>query len=250
MKLSKSRQHLKSFLEENQIFSMAEELFEYVPGLLFFIKDDQRRFVYVNQGLSDMFGLARKADIIGKYDTEYCDDYVESMFREDDEAILQHGTHIRNKIELVTTMDGVLKWHITTKVPLYARDGKIRGIAGITREFKGDRSAAHQHPALGKVVRFINEHYAEELSTTKLASVAGVSISSLGRNFKKTFHMTPAQYINRYRVQEACRLLSESDQPIASIASDCGFYDQSHFNRTFRNIIHVTPGSYRKRYQA
>ncbi|MEO0452529.1 MAG: AraC family transcriptional regulator, partial [Verrucomicrobiota bacterium] len=197
-----------------------------------------------------MFGLKRKAEIIGKYDTEYCDDYVESMFRQDDESILNRGVHIRNKIELVTTMDGVLKWHITNKVPLYTRNKQIRGIAGITREFKREGATAHQHPALGRVIRFINEHYFEELSTSELASVAGLSISALGRNFKRTFHMTPAQYINRYRIQQACRLLSESDQPIASIASDCGFYDQSHFNRTFRNVIHSTPGSYRRRYQA
>ena len=117
MKLSKSRLHLKQFLEENDIVSLAEELFEYVPGLLFFVKDRERRFVYVNQGLSDMFGLAHKADIIGKFDTEYSDEYLERMFKKDDEMILNEGISIKNKIELVTTMDGVIKWHITSKVP-------------------------------------------------------------------------------------------------------------------------------------
>ena len=141
MELSKSHQQLKSFLESNAVVGLAEELFEHVPGLLFFVKDRQRRFVYVNQSLSDMFGLSRKADIIGKYDSEYCDDYVEKMFKQDDEAILTQGVHIRNKIELVTTMNGVLKWHITNKIPLYTQAGEICGIAGITREFEDDRIA-------------------------------------------------------------------------------------------------------------
>ena len=251
MELSKSHQQLKSFLEANQVVGLAEELFERVPDLLFFVKDRQRRFVYVNQSLSDMFGLNRKADIIGKYDAEYCDDYVEKMFKKDDEAILTKGVHIRNKIELVTTMNGVLKWHITNKIPLYSRTGEICGIAGITREFEDDRIAAHcEHLVLEKVIRFINENYSEELSTARLAGIAGLSISALGRNFKKTFHITPAQYINRYRVQQACRLLSQSDVSMANIAHDCGFCDQSHFNRIFRQIIHATPGSYRKRYRS
>lgn len=251
MKTSKSHQHLKSFIESNNVVGLAEELFDHVPGVLFFVKDRQRRFVYVNQGLSDLFGLGRKADVIGKYDSEYCDEYVESMFKKDDESILEQGVHIRNKIELVTTMNGVLKWHITNKIPIYGGCGYICGIAGVTREFEDDRiSEPREHAALDKVVRFINKHYSEELSTQRIAGIAGMSISALGRNFKKTFHITPAQYINRYRVQQACRLLSQSGRSMASIAHDCGFCDQSHFNRIFRQIIHATPGSYRKRYRS
>lgn len=247
--LSKSRQYLKQFLEANDIVTLAEELFEYLPGLLFFVKDRERRFVYVNQGLSDMFGLTRKADIIGKFDTEYCDEYVEQMFKKDDERILNEGISIKNKIELVTTMEGVIKWHITSKIPLMARDGTVKGIVGVTREFKSDSAAAVQHPSLSKVIEYIGENYSRALHITQLASIAGLSVSALGRNFKKSFHLTPAQYINRQRISQACILLSEGDTSIAEIATECGFYDQSHFSRTFREIIHATPAAYRKRYR-
>jgi PAS domain S-box-containing protein len=250
MEISKSHQHLRSFLESNNVVGLAEALFDRVPGVLFFVKDCQRRFVYVNQSLSDLFGLSRKADVIGKYDSAYCDEYVESMFKKDDESILKHGVHIRNKIELVTTMNGALKWHITNKIPIYKKSGDICGIAGVTREYEDDRiKQPREHVALDEVIRFIGEHYAEELSTQRLAGIAGLSISALGRNFKKTFHITPAQYISRYRVQQACRLLSQSGRSMASIAHDCGFCDQSHFNRIFRKIIHATPSSYRRRYR-
>ena len=251
MKLSKSQQQLKFFLDSNNVVGLAEELFDRVPGVLFFVKDRHRRFVYVNQSLSDMFGLSRKADIIGKYDSEYCDEYVASMFRKDDEAVLTQGVPVRNKIELVTTKSGALKWHITNKIPIYSQLGEVCGIAGVTREFEDDRaSEPREQTALDRVVRFVNKHYSEELSTDRLAGIAGLSVSALGRNFKKTFHITPAQYISRYRVQQACRLLSQSDRSMASIAHDCGFCDQSHFNRIFRQIIHATPGSYRKRYRS
>jgi AraC-like DNA-binding protein len=249
MKLSKSRQHLHNFLEKHEIISLVEELFEYTPGLLFFVKDSQRRFVYVNQGLSEMFGLNRKADIIGKFDTEYCDEYVESMFKQDDETILKQGITIKNKIELVTTLNGVIKWHITTKAPLWTRDGRVGGLAGVTREFESDQTTQLQHPALGKVIDYINHNYSRALTSAELASVAGISVSALGRNFKRSFHLTPGQYINRYRVSQASKRLSNSDTPIASIASECGFFDQSHFSKTFQSILHASPGAYRKRYR-
>lgn len=249
MKLSKSRSHLQKFLEQEAIVSLAEVLFEYTPGLLFFVKDKNRRFVYVNQGLSEMFGLSRKADIIGKYDCEYCDEYVERMFKKDDERVLRDGVTIKNKIELVTTLNGVIKWHITTKTPLWTRDGKVGGLAGITREFESERMTLAQHPALTKVIDSINHHYSRPLAMSELAAAAGISISALGRNFKRSLHMTPTQYINRYRISQACKMLSNSDIPIGSIAYQCGFFDQSHFTKTFQSILHATPGAYRKRYR-
>ena len=247
--LSKSRQYLKEFLEANDIVSLSEELFDYVPSLLFFVKDRERRFVYVNQGLSDMFGLSRKADIMGKFDTEYCDEYVERMFKKDDEMILNEGISIKNKIELVTTMHGVVKWHITSKVPLFARDGSVKGIAGLTREFRSDSVTTAQHPALSKVIEYITENYARAITIAQLASVAGLSVSALGRNFKKRFHLTPGQYTNRFRISQACIFLSEGDTSIAEIATECGFFDQSHFSRTFSEIIHATPAAYRRRFR-
>jgi AraC-like DNA-binding protein len=249
MKLSKSRRHLHEFLEHNEVISLTEELFEYTPGLLFFVKDRQRRFVYVNQGLSEMFGLNRKAEIIGKFDSEYCDEYVESMFKEDDELILRKGITIKNKIELVTTLNGVIKWHITTKTPLWTRRGEVGGLAGVTREFESDRHTSLEHPTLGKVIDYINRHYSRTLPSVELASVAGISVSALGRNFKKSFHLTPVQYISRCRVSHASHLLSNTDMPIANIASECGFFDQSHFSRTFQSILHATPRAYRNRYR-
>lgn len=62
---------------------------------------------------------------------------------------------------------------------------------GVTREFKGTTEAALEHPVLGSVIEFIEHHHAGDISSNQLASVAGMSISALERNFRKTFHMTP-----------------------------------------------------------
>ncbi|MGB0371793.1 MAG: AraC family transcriptional regulator [Opitutales bacterium] len=249
MDLSKSRKNLRHFIEEKHIVSLAEELFEHLPGVLFFVKDRDRRFVYVNQGLSDMFGLSRKADIIGKFDTEYCDEYADSAYRKDDEKVILGGESIINKVELVTTMNGIIKWHVTSKTPLISKDGSIQGLVGITRELKDQGSAPLQNPTLQKAIDHITQNFSQDILLDDLASQAGLSVSALGRNFKKVFHMTPAQYINRYRVNQACLKLARSQQSVVSIAHDCGFYDQSYFTKVFRSIMHSTPANYRKRYQ-
>ena len=81
-----------------------------------------------------------------------------------------------------------------------------------------------------------------------MAKACGLSLSAFERHFKKSFHLTPIQYLNRYRIQQACSALSQSDEPISAIAMDCGFYDQSHFTRSFLRVLHTTPAAYRKRY--
>ena len=51
----------------------------------------------------------------------------------------------------------------------------------------------------------------------------------------------------RTRIDEAVRRLDDTDQPIAAIASACGFYDQSSFTRQFQRVVGMTPGAYRAR---
>lgn len=52
------------------------------------------------------------------------------------------------------------------------------------------------------------------------------------------------------RIQRACRALSETQDTLASIASETGFTDQSHFTRTFKQIVGTTPAHYRRLHAA
>ena len=57
--------------------------------------------------------------------------------------------------------------------------------------------------------------------------------------------MTPHQYIVQLRMERAKTLLSDSDLPLAEVAAQVGFADQSHFSSTFRRTTAMTPRSYR-----
>jgi AraC-like DNA-binding protein len=59
--------------------------------------------------------------------------------------------------------------------------------------------------------------------------------------------MSPKQLLIRTRLDEAMRRLDDTDQTLASIADECGFYDQSSFTRQFQRAVGMAPGAYRAR---
>jgi AraC-like DNA-binding protein len=79
-----------------------------------------------------------------------------------------------------------------------------------------------------------------------VAKAVGASVStvvqSLRRDTKKTFR----QHLRELRLREARTLLADTNTPIAGIATQCGFCDQSHLTRTFKQELGVTPRRYRQ----
>lgn len=92
----------------------------------------------------------------------------------------------------------------------------------------------------------IHNHYGNELSTASIAAIASVSESECLRCFRSTIGTTPIQYLKQYRIQQAARLLTESQEKISDIAVRCGFQDMSYFTRVFRETLGCTPTEYRK----
>ncbi|MEM0969978.1 MAG: AraC family transcriptional regulator, partial [Verrucomicrobiota bacterium] len=74
----------------------------------------------------------------------------------------------------------------------------------------------------------------------------GMSHRHFDRRFKEDTGLTPNQFLGRSRIQNACHLLQTTDTPIAQIALDLGFCDQSAFTAQFRRRMGQTPLRYRK----
>ena len=92
----------------------------------------------------------------------------------------------------------------------------------------------------------IHTRYAAALTTAEIASSASISESECLRCFRTTIGTTPIQYLKEYRIQQAARLLTETDQKISDIAIVCGFQDMSYFTRSFRAQMGCVPTEYRK----
>ena len=97
---------------------------------------------------------------------------------------------------------------------------------------------------------YIDEHYAEEITTERLAALAIMSKSYFITQFKTFFQITPKQYINLVRIQHACTLLTATDESILTISLKTGFSNPVYFTEVFTRINKLSPTEYRKRYVA
>jgi AraC family transcriptional regulator len=83
------------------------------------------------------------------------------------------------------------------------------------------------------------------LTLTVLAEVDCLSPYRFTRSFKQAVGIGPPRYVMRLRLERAKTLMRRTKQPLATIAQETGFADQSHMTSTFRRETRLTPGRYR-----
>jgi AraC family transcriptional regulator len=98
---------------------------------------------------------------------------------------------------------------------------------------------------LQRVRDYIEAHLDGRLSLTDLAGVACLSPYHFSRSFKLAVGVGPHHYVMQRRIDRAKALMRRTHQPLASIAREVGFADQSHLTSIFRREIGVTPRQYR-----
>lgn len=98
-----------------------------------------------------------------------------------------------------------------------------------------------------RVVSYMEEHYAEQVSLQDLADTAGCNPQYLCRVFRDIAGVPPIRYLIRYRIERAKELLDNSTENILEISMDCGFENVSYFIRQFKRETGTTPREYRRR---
>jgi AraC-like DNA-binding protein len=83
------------------------------------------------------------------------------------------------------------------------------------------------------------------ISVEQLAQAVNISRRQLGREFQANFGVSPREFLNRRRLEEARQLLENTDAPLNEIARQTGFADVSYFNRLFKSTFGVPPEAYR-----
>lgn len=96
---------------------------------------------------------------------------------------------------------------------------------------------------------YVHEHYAEKISVSELAGAAFFSERECFRVFHECLHMTPAEYIQSYRLQMACQMLAEGQESLTSVSHACGLGSSSYFGKVFRKYMGCTPLEYRREWQ-
>lgn len=87
------------------------------------------------------------------------------------------------------------------------------------------------------------------LNLNRLARKALITTRQISRAINRVLEKNVSQYVNEFRINEACNLLSKTEKPITEIMFDVGFLTKSNFNREFLRVTDTTPINWRKEKQ-
>lgn len=108
------------------------------------------------------------------------------------------------------------------------------------------RSAPRDLPSAQRSREYLHANFRDRVTMADLARAAGVHPVYLGQMFHRHFGETVGDYVKRLRVRAAAERLSRSEVPLAEIAFENGFCDQSHLNRVFKRFSGLAPAEFRR----
>ncbi|MFZ6031235.1 MAG: ATP-binding protein [Chloroflexota bacterium] len=120
-------------------------------------------------------------------------------------------------------------------------------VAALNRALFGeDALPPHTSSLVKRAIIYLNQNYVRSLSRWEIAEAVGVSEDYLSRVFARELGITAWDYLNRYRVLQAKRLLLQTHESIGNIARQTGFKDQAYFSRVFHKLNGISPQAFRE----
>lgn len=224
------------------------ELLDHIRGVSFFAKDTAGRFIAANRAFLKLCGVREVPQLAGRTDADFFEPARARLYMEDDRKVVATGKPMDARIEpgpgaaAPSGPDLV----VTTKIPVRGGDGGVCAVAGICLDLADAALSSVELGEFAAVLRLIEEAPPGPLDVAGLAARQGMSVSKFERHFKKLFLATPAAYHDSVRMRRARHELACTSKSVGQIASELGFYDQSHFTKRFRKECGTTPLRFRR----
>ena len=238
-------------------------LFDQLDDVYLFVKNREGAFMRANRSFVRMMGLKEEREIIGRTDRDFFAPHLVEEYRKEDAQVMDFETPLRNYPQLVSDASGSIDWFVTSKFPLYGRSDDpefslkhpegakkevVIGIAGVMRDIHKAGQMLEPYEEMHEVLDYIFAHHSSQITNEELAKIVFLSVSQFRRRFTATFNESPQQFIKKVRLQTAARLLVSTDLSLGEVATDSGFYDQSHFSKQFRACYGCSPKEYRQQF--
>lgn len=122
----------------------------------------------------------------------------------------------------------------------------VKIMRGFSRKSMSDRVQHKKASVIEAALRHLDAFYYEPVSLCDLARKWFISKNYFAQLFKETTGMTVSQYTRQIRIEEACRLIRETDKKMTQIALEVGYADYKAFFLAFRKETGVSPNEYQK----
>jgi AraC family transcriptional regulator len=130
--------------------------------------------------------------------------------------------------------------------PLAVEGLVLELFALLARRTNGATESGQPPAWLARACEHVHAQFAGSFSVGEVATAVGIHPAHLARAFRQHYGVPIGAYVRRLRLEWAAARLATSDDPLASIAYDAGFANQSHFTRAFKRFTGLTPGAYRQ----
>lgn len=104
---------------------------------------------------------------------------------------------------------------------------------------------AKNEDIIAPAIKYVHDNYNKELRLDTLADKCDLSKSYFCRLFATRYGMGVNEYVTKFRLQRACKLLAETSMPVVNIAFEVGYPDCGYFHKIFKKHFNCTPLEYR-----
>jgi AraC-like DNA-binding protein/mannose-6-phosphate isomerase-like protein (cupin superfamily) len=111
-------------------------------------------------------------------------------------------------------------------------------------------SPMHSFAWVRVFLQYIQENYNRHITLSDMANQAAMSEGHFCRTVKRTFGVSPVDFLNNYRLNQAVRLIESTNRNFGDISEATGFRNVNRFTATFKNVFKCTPITYRRRLRA
>ena len=109
------------------------------------------------------------------------------------------------------------------------------------------KSANYMHPVIGKATTYVLSYPEKNFTLAEIADFCHISPAYFSHIFHTETGKPFKKWVNQIKIENACRLLENSELSVLEISLECGFHSISHFGKIFKNIVGVTPREYRSK---
>jgi len=240
-----ARWRKRFFQQAGPTLELLCELMANMPGISLVIKDAKGRIMHTNAFNARISGWASVDDMIGYTSEELYPPDQSAVYSGRDREVMETGVPIVERIYGFVA-DRSTALNCVTVRPIIGVSGKRIGTATIYWRAEQKLATANWYGPIRKAIVYLDEHYAENVSVSRLAALANYSEVQFRRLFRELTQQSPSEYVMNIRLNKAKTLLATTDKRITDIAQETGFYDHAHFIRSFRAATGLTPAVFRR----